>query len=207
MALHTVGDGTAEMVLHVMEKLASASRWREVRVRMEHGDGVYGDRIARTANLGIVIVQNPLHLGKFVVEGGQTYQVVRWGARSAQFQQLKSLLAAGVRLGFGSDSSNAGPDANPFLNIMIASSDPLRPGEAITRKEALIAYTAGSAYAERQEEIKGKIKPGLMADWAVLSQDILTVPLDALPATTSLLTVVGGAVVYADAPWRNLLAR
>jgi predicted amidohydrolase YtcJ len=87
---------------------------------------------------------------------------------------------------------------------MIATSDPLHPSEALTREEALIAYTAGSAYAEHQENMKGKIKPGLVADWAVLSQDILTVPLDALPATTSLLTVVGGAVVYADAPWRNL---
>jgi predicted amidohydrolase YtcJ len=84
---------------------------------------------------------------------------------------------------------------------MIATSDPLRPSEAIAREEALIAYTAGSAYAERQEDIKGQIKPGLAADWAVL--DILTVPLDALPATTSLLTVVEGAVVYADAPWRR----
>jgi len=203
-ALHTVGDGTAEMLLRVMEQLAPASRWRKVRVRIEHGDGVYGDRIARTANLGIVIVQNPVHLGKFVADSHQTYQVARWGARAAQFQQLKSLLTAGVRLGFGSDSSNAGPDANPFLNIMIATSDPLHPSEAITREEALIAYTAGSAYAERQENMKGKIKPGLVADWAVLSQDILTVPLDALPATTSLLTVVGGSVVYADAPWRNL---
>lgn len=206
VALHTVGDGTAEMVLRVMEKLAPASQWREVRVRMEHGDGVYGDRIARTANLGIVIVQNPVHLGRFLVDGGQTYQEARWGARAAQFQQLKSLLAAGVRLGFGSDSSNAGPDANPFLNIRIASSDPLHPDEAITREEALIAYTAGSAYAERQEEIKGKIKPGLVADWAVLSQDILTAPLETLPATTSLLTVVGGSVVYADAR-QNLVAR
>ena len=190
-----------------MEKLAPASRWNKVRVRIEHGDGIYGDRIARTANLGIVIVQNPVHLGKFVVDGGQTYQVARWGARAAQFQQLKSLLTAGVRLGFGSDSSNAGPDANPFLNIMIATSDPLHPSEAITREQALIAYTTGSAYAERQEDMKGKIKPGLVADWAVLSQDILTVPLDSLPGTTSLLTVVGGVVVYSDAPWRNLLTR
>jgi len=207
VALHTVGDGTAEMVLRVMEKLAPASRWRKVRVRIEHGDGIYGDRIARTANFGIVIVQNPVHLGKFVADSGRTYQVARWGARAAQFQQLKSLLTAGVRLGFGSDSSNAGPDANPFLNIMIAASDPLHPSEAITREEALIAYTTGSAYAERQEDIKGKIKAGLVADWAVLSQDILTVPLDVLPSTTSLLTVVGGAVVYADTPWRNLLTR
>ena len=206
VALHTAGDGTAEMLLRVMEQLASAPQWRRVRVRMEHGDGVYGDRIARTVSLGIVVVQNPLHLGRFSVEGGETYQAARWGARAAQFQKLRSLLAAGVPLGFGSDSSNAGPDANPFLNIMIASSDPLNPSEAITRQEALIAYTAGNAYAERQEEIKGRIKPGLVADWAVLSQDILTAPLEALPATTSLLTVVGGAVVYADGR-QNLVAR
>ena len=59
---------------------------------------------------------------------------------------------------------------------MIATSDLLHPSEAITREQALIAYTTGSAYAERQEDMKGKIKPGLVADWAVLSQDILDGP-------------------------------
>jgi predicted amidohydrolase YtcJ len=207
VALHTAGDGTAELVLRLMEQLAPAARWEKVRVRMEHGDGVYADRIARAANLGIVVVQNPVHLGEFVVDGGRTYQAARWGGRAKQFQPLKSLLTAGIHLAFGSDSSNAGAHANPFLNVMVAASDPLRPSEAITREEALVAYTAGSAYAESQEQIKGKIKPGLAADWVVLSQDILTIPLDALQATTSLLTVVGGVVVFADGPWRNFLAR
>jgi predicted amidohydrolase YtcJ len=207
VALHTAGDGTAELVLRLMEQLAPAARWEKVRVRMEHGDGVYADRIARTANLGIVVVQNPMHLGEFVADGSRTYQAARWGRRAKQFQPLKSLLTAGIHLAFGSDSSNAGTDANPFLNVMVAASDPLRPSEAITREEALIAYTAGSAYAESQEQIKGKIKPGFAADWVVLSQDILTIPLDALQATASLLTVVGGVVVFADGPWRNLLVQ
>ncbi|MCE3288131.1 MAG: nfdA 1, partial [Caulobacter sp.] len=58
----------------------------------------------------------------------------------------------------------------------------------------------GAAYAERQEQVKGMIRPGLAADFAVLSQDVLTVPPPQLPATTSLLTVVGGETVHAAAP-------
>lgn len=201
VALHTVGDGEAEMVLHLMAELAPADRWKKVRVRIEHGDGMFGDRLARAASLGIVIVQNPVHLDGLLVEGGQTMQQARWGARSKQFQPLKSILAAGAQLAFASDSVNADVVANPFLNIMIASTYPNNPTEAITREQALAAYTTGGAYAERQEMVKGRITVGLVGDWAVLSQDILNVPAKSLPATVSLLTAVAGKVIYAAGPF------
>jgi predicted amidohydrolase YtcJ len=63
-------------------------------------------------------------------------------------------------------------------------------------EEAVTAYTRGSAMAEFQEDQKGSIKPGYLADLAVLSQDIFTIPLPAVPGTTSLLTLVGGEVVW-----------
>ncbi len=69
----------------------------------------------------------------------------------------------------------------------------------VTREAALTAYTAGGAYAEGQERRKGRIAPGLAADLAVLSQDVLTIPPPQLPATTSLLTMVDGEVIVEDA--------
>jgi predicted amidohydrolase YtcJ len=70
------------------------------------------------------------------------------------------------------------------------------PAQALTREQAITAYTVGSAYAERAERDKGALAPGQLADLAVLSQDVFTVPPPALPATVSVLTMVGGRVAY-----------
>src|SRR3546814_8692467 len=86
----------------------------------------------------------------------------------------------------------------------VCSSD-LAPAQALTREQVLRAYTAGSAYAEFAEDTKGRLAPGYVADLAVLSQDVLdeTVPVDALPATTSLLTIIGGEVAWHDPAFRS----
>lgn len=107
------------------------------------------------------------------------------------FLTQRSLLDAGIPLAFGSD----GP-MNPGLNLMFAVTHPARPSEAITCVQAVIAYTHGSAFAEFEETAKGTFAPGQLADLVVLSQDIFTVAPDALPATKSLLTLVGGKIVY-----------
>ena len=102
-----------------------------------------------------------------------------------------TLLEAGIPLALGSD----GP-LNPGLNLMFALLHPVRPDEALSREQAVEAYTRGSAYAEFAERDKGTIEVGKLADLAVLSQDIFTVAPDALPATKSVLTLVGGKIVH-----------
>ena len=82
------------------------------------------------------------------------------------------------------------------LNVMFATTHPDNPGEAISREQAVIAYTRGSSYAEFAEREKGMLVPGMLADLAVLSQDVFTVALGKLPETTSVLTLVGGKVAY-----------
>jgi len=104
---------------------------------------------------------------------------------------VKSLLKAGIPIAIGSD----GP-MNPGLNIMLATTAPGNTAEALTREEAVDAYTRGAAFAEFAENDKGTIAVGKLADLAVLSQDIFHVPAEALPATTSLLTVVDGKIAY-----------
>ena len=79
---------------------------------------------------------------------------------------------------------------------MMAITHPNRHSEAISREDALRAYTLTSAYAEFAEDEKGSLEAGKLADLAVLSQDIFTIPVGDLPKTTSLLTLVGGQVAY-----------
>src|SRR5436305_15283288 len=105
-------------------------------------------------------------------------------------QPLRSLLDAGITLALGSD----GP-LNPYLNIMLATIHPNNPKEAITREQAVEAYTSGSAFAEFAEGEKGTISAGKLADLAVLSQNIFTGPANSLLGVESVVTIVGGKSV------------
>jgi predicted amidohydrolase YtcJ len=187
LALHVVGDAETDRLLKMMQELAPISVWRAKRVRLEHGDGIQPDNTEKVAQLGLVVIQNPTHLS--VPIAGESL--------ASEHMLLKSFIAAGIPLALGSDG---GPrEQNPFLNLMLATLNTAEPAEALTREAALMAYTAGGAYAEGQEQSKGRIAPGFAADIAVLSQDVLTIPAPQLPATTSLLTLVEGEVIFEDA--------
>jgi predicted amidohydrolase YtcJ len=198
LALHVVGDAEVERLLGAMERLAPARRWAAKRVRIEHGDGLAPDLLQRAQRLGVVLVQNPLHIEPAPAEGGKPVNAARLGdERAKERMLLKSLVRAGIPLALGSDAG--GKEANPFLNMMLAAAYRANPSEALSRQEALLAYTSGGAYAEGQEKVRGAIRAGLVADLALLSQDVLTVPLNALPSTISVLTIVGGEIVH-EAP-------
>jgi predicted amidohydrolase YtcJ len=134
----------------------------------------------------VVVVENPTH---FTL---RELFVRRYGLeRADQMQPFRSLLEAGSPVAIGSDGPN-----NPYLNIMLASLYPGKPQEAISREQAVTAYTQTAAYAEFAEKEKGSLEPGKLADLAVLSQDIFTVPPMELSKTESILTMVGGKIVY-----------
>lgn len=116
--------------------------------------------------------------------------------RAAQSELLRSLVDAGILVAIASDGGPGSPMLNLYLNIMSAVTHPGRPKEALTRKQAVIAATRTAAYAEFAEAAKGTIEPGKLADLAVLSQDIFEVPIDDLPKTESVLTIVGGRIVH-----------
>ena len=179
---HCAGDRASEALLDALEKVGANLDWKAKRVRIEHGDGLIADLIPRAAKLGVVVVQNPTHFSD--AELSQS----RWGA---EVSRIRSLLEAGVTLAIGSD----GP-MNPYLNIMFATTHPSNPKEAISREQAVRAYTHGSAFAEFAEGEKGTIAKGKLADLVVLSQDIFAAPVAELPKTNSLLTIVGGKIVF-----------
>jgi len=185
LLLHAVGDKTADVVFDAMEIVNGGNvDWKSKRLRIEHGEGVIADLIPRARALGVVVVQNPSHF-TFVELFRQ-----RW---HSPMGPLRSLIEADIPVALGSD----GP-MNPFLNIMFAITDPTNPPEAITREQAVRAYTSGSAFAEFAEQDKGTIAAGKLADIAVLSQDPFSVAVPDLPRTRSVLTIVGGKVVYEE---------
>lgn len=201
-AFHVAGDGQLAELMARMETVAPAATWRTRRVRIEHADGLTPRLLPQARRLGVVIVTNPLHLDPMPDAAGAPLMKARVGDRAADFQPMKSAIAAGLPFAIGSDAG--GPPANPFLNMMLAVANPSNPGESLSREQALLAYTTGGAYAEGQEKVKGMIRVGMAADLAVLSQDILEVPLQALPRTRSLLTLVNGEVVHAADPFSAL---
>jgi predicted amidohydrolase YtcJ len=174
LLVHAVGDLAAETALKAFAQSPTL-----VRPRIEHGDGVQRDLFPLVKSTGTVIVQNPSH-----------FEARPFFPRG-DYQLLKSFLTAGIPIALGSD----GP-TNPYLNILLATERQNNPGEALTREEAVRAYTSGSAFAEMKEREKGTIAKGMLADLAVLSQNIFEVPPPALPDTQSVLTIVGGKVVY-----------
>ncbi|MEA2239734.1 MAG: hypothetical protein QOC81_4458 [Thermoanaerobaculia bacterium] len=177
--LHVAGDRTSAAVFDAMRAAGPAEEWRKKRVRFEHGDGLQADLIPLAKEFGIVVVINPTHF------------TARAAYPAGDYMPLKSLLKAGVPVALGSD----GP-LNPGLNIMFATTAPHRPAEALTREEAVEAYTRGSAYAEMMENDKGTLAPGKVADLAILSQDIFRVSADALPETASVMTIVDGSIAF-----------
>jgi len=182
LLLHVSGNRSVKTILDAVDASGGKSVWSGRRLRFEHGDGIYPDQFARVKQDGIIVVQNPRHFAPIVPPGEVAFE---------KAQPLKSLLAAGIPLALGSDAA-----PNPYLDILFATNPGNRPSEGITREQAVTAYTRTSAYAEFQENEKGTIEPGKLADIAVLSQDVFTVPIPELPKTVSVLTMVGGKVVY-----------
>lgn len=189
LLVHVFGRPAAAAVLDAMEATGGAGVWASRRMRFEHADGLLEDLWPRAKALGVVVSQQGSHLDGTPFDDPAFVQRFREG----KGQPLRSLLDVGIPLALGSD----GPPS-PYLGIMLASLHPNRPEEAITREEALLAYTLGSAYAEFSERDKGSLEAGKLADIAVLSQDIFAAAAEALPATRSLLTLVGGQVAWAD---------
>jgi predicted amidohydrolase YtcJ len=159
--------------------------WKALRPRFEHGDEIdyTPDYLEKAKRMGIIIVQNPTHFAP--MDG------FPMGPPATHGMAMKTLLNQHIPLAIGSD----GP-FNPYLNIMFATTHPRRPSEAITREQAVIAYTRTAAYAEFAEQDKGTLTVGKVADLAVLSQNIFAVPAPKLLQTESVLTMVNGVVVY-----------
>ena len=136
-----------------------------------------------------------IQLLRFLMQIGLLLIVSRLlGELAKRFDQAPVVgeLLAGIVLG----RSVLGHISPAGYGLLFAVTDPAHPEQALTRTQAIMAYTAGGAYVSREENTRGKIAPGMLADLAVLSADPFTVPVRQLPGIKSELTLVGGKVVY-----------
>ena len=189
LLFHSVGDAAIDEIFDAMDDTGGAHVWRGRRTRIEHGDLLFPWDFDRARDLGVVVVQNPTHFALAPVFAQRFVPAV-----FGELEPLKSLLAAGIPLALGTDG--IGTPQSPFLNLFLATIHPTRPAEALTLTQALSAFTQGAAFAELEGGRKGMLRPGRVADLAVLSQDIFHVAPSAIPATRSVLTLVGGRVVW-----------
>lgn len=183
LLLHCHGDRCAKNVMDGMEAI-SKTGWAEKRLRIEHGDGIAGDLIPQAARLGVTVVQQPHH---FVLKD---IIKARYG-QYTKFFKLRSLLEAGIPLAFGTEGLES-----PYAAFSFAVKHPFDIKESISREQVVDAFTRTAAFSEFKENDKGQIKSGMLADIAVLSQDLFSVPLEKVKDTQSLLTIIDGKVAY-----------
>ncbi len=176
-----------------------------LRWAIDHAETIRPDQIQRIQRLGGgVAIQNRMAFaGEFFRE--------RYGEEvTAAAPPLRRLVDSGIPLGAGTDATRVSSH-NPWLSLywMVSGRTvggaELYPAEnRLTRLEALRLYTAGSAWLSGEEGSKGTLKPGMFADFAVLSADYFTVPVEDLRTIESVLTVVGGEPVYGAGPYAEL---
>ncbi|HXF43616.1 MAG TPA: amidohydrolase [Pyrinomonadaceae bacterium] len=197
--IHAIGDKANATILDFFEAAEKKNGARDHRFRIEHAQHLRMQDIPRFGKLGVIASMQPFH----VIDDG------RWAFKRLDARRLagtyafRSLLDSGAVLAFGSDSPVA--PINPLLGIYAAvtrrtldnkNPDGWVPEQKISVEEALRAFTWGSAYAEFQEKEKGTIEKGKLADFVMLSDDILTMDKTKIRDARVLMTVVGGKVVF-----------
>jgi predicted amidohydrolase YtcJ len=196
VATHAIGDLAIDVVLDAYERALAQYPRRDPRHRIEHFAVVQPGQVARAAGLGVIAVPQ----GRFATELGDGMLAAVGPARHDWLYRQRSLLEAGMVLPGSSDRPVVA--GAPLLGIAdmvnrrTASGAPFNSGEAITVSQALHAYTRGSAYASRQEHVKGSIAPGMLADLVVLSEDPTAVSPERIAGLAVLATIVDGQCRY-----------
>jgi len=198
LCVHAIGDKANREALNAFEDAFRSHPTKESRRwRIEHAQHLHPDDIGRFAKLGIIASMQGIHCTS---DAG--YVAKRLGLRRAEEGAYvwQSLLKTGAVICNGTDVPVE--DINPIKSFYASVTRKLPNGatffgdQKMTREQALKSYTIHAAYAAFEEEIKGSLTPGKLADIVVLSRDIMTIPEDQILGTEVVLTIVGGRVMY-----------
>jgi hypothetical protein len=199
IAVHAIGDRASREILDLYERVEQENGPRDRRLRIEHAQILSPEDIPRFAKLHVIASMQPEHLED---DGRWTEQ--RIGAtRAREAYCFKSLLDSGAVVAFGSDWPVAPmkPLEGIYAAVTRRTLDGKHPNgwvpeQKITVAQAVHAYTMGSAYAEFEEDVKGSLEVGKLADLVVLDEDIFHATADELAKAKVDLTMVGGKIVY-----------
>ncbi|MDQ3666491.1 MAG: amidohydrolase [Acidobacteriota bacterium] len=197
--VHAIGDQANDQILSIFEQVAKENGERDRRFRIEHAQHLRGEDIPRFSRARVIASMQPYH----AIDDGRWAEKRIGKERARTTYAFRSLLDAGATLAFGTDWSVAPLD--PMQSIYAAvtrrtldGKNPQGwvPEQKISVGEAVRAYTMGSAYAEFQDEAKGSITPGKLADLVMLSRDIFKIDPTAIEKVKVVLTIVDGRVVF-----------
>jgi predicted amidohydrolase YtcJ len=203
ITIHAIGDRANREILNLYERMEKENGPRDRRLRIEHAQTLSPQDLPRFARLQVIASMQPEHL-----EDDGDWAAKRLGpARIREMYDFKSLLESGAVLAFGSDWPVAPmkPLEGIYAAVTRRTLDGKNPGgwipeQKITVAQAVHAYTVGAAYAEYEEDIKGSLEPGKLADIVVLDQDIFSVSPDEIAKAQVDLTMIGGKVVFERKP-------
>jgi predicted amidohydrolase YtcJ len=196
---HAIGDAGISAILDIYADIDQAHGSRDRRWRIEHAQHIAAKDFDRFAQLHVIASVQPYH----AIDDGRWAEARIGHDRASRTYAFRTLLDHGVRLALGTDWNVAPLD--PMLTLYAATTRATLDGknphgwfpeQKLSVQEALEAYTMGSAYAEFQENEKGSIAPGKLADMVLLSDDILAIDPTRIRDVKVLKTWVGGRLVY-----------
>ena len=200
LAIQGIGDRAYRELLNIYEaEFAKYPEKTDLRWRIEHAQVIHPDDIDRTVALGVI----PAVQGIFACSDGP-WVVDRLGPERTKERGyiFNTLAEAGLVPTNGTDPpvDEIDPIGSFYCSVTRILPDGTRfqPQEVYSRERAIYSYTMGNAIAAFEEDIKGSLTPGKLADITVLSQDLLTVPDDEIMNTEIVMTIVGGKVRYRD---------
>jgi predicted amidohydrolase YtcJ len=201
IALHAIGDRANRVALDVFAAVRAANGQRDRRDRIEHAQVVALSDLPRFAELDVIASMQPSHL-----LDDERWAEARLGPeRSKGAYAWNAMQKLGVHLAFGTDYPVE--PINPMLNLYACITRELPEGgpkggweaqQKISIEDCIHDYTVASAYAQFEEQRKGQIAAGKLADIVVLSDDVTRIPPPAILKTRALITIAGGRVVYEE---------
>lgn len=199
LIVHAIGDKAIHTLLNIYEKVEKENGMKDRRFRIEHAQHFIPDDFKRLASLKVIPSVQPYH----AIDDGRWAEKVIGAERIKTTYAFKSLFDTGVKVAFGSDWFVAPP--TPLEGIYAAvtrrtlddqNPDGWVPEQKITVEQALAGYTTHAAYASFDENIKGSLEPGKLADFVIVDQDLTKIKPEKIRETQVLQTFVGGKSVY-----------
>ncbi len=195
--VHAIGDRGNRETLDIFEEAYAAAGPGDYRWRIEHAQHLDPQDVPRFGEIGVIASMQGVHATS---DGPWIEQKLGMRRSEEGAYVWRRLLDSGATIMNGTDApvEDVDPIASYYSTVSrrMANGGTLFPDQRMTRMEALRSYTINAAFGAFEEDLKGTLEVGKLADVTVLSQDILTIAEELIPETAVVATIVGGEIVY-----------